>query len=488
MNKNDAMYSKNENTTVLLIYPPLPQNAIYSSALGGGAPHIPLGIYYIASYVRMHGFHAHCIDAEAQKLKISGVISKIKEIAPDIIGLSATTFAYQGAATLAEEIKKTFPHLPIVIGGPHATTNIENVMNNPVFDYLIYGEGEETFTELLQILKRKDTEKKEDVLSSIHGLVYRENDIVKINQPRDYIKNLDTIPFPAYDLIPDITVYHPHPTNYHFTPIANVLTSRGCPYKCTFCCRISGQKLRQRSPENVVEEIELLVNQYGVREIAFADETLTIGKQRIQNIFTLLKQKGIQIAWTCTTRVNTVDYETLAFMKKMGCWQIKFGIESGDESILKIIQKNIDLKTAREVISYCKELKIKTLGYFIIGHPGETKESIEKTIQYALDVPLDDISVMINTPMRGTVQYDEIEQYGTLSSTNTNDFNLLSPIFVPHELTSSYLIESQKKMYRKFYFRPKTLFHLITDVMSPNRIERIKSYLVQLKFIFEIEN
>ena len=488
MSEDNGMRSKNENAIVLLIYPPVPQDAMYSSALGGGAPHIPLGIYYIASYVRTHGFRAHCIDAEAQNLNNSEIISKIKEITPDIIGLSSTTFSFQGATTLAQEIKITFPHLPIVIGGPHATTNIESVMNNPVFDYLIYGEGEETFVDLLHALKRKGDEKKEDVFSSINGLAYRKNDIVIINQPRDYISDLDTIPFPAYDLIPDLTVYRPHPANYHFTPIVNVLTSRGCPYNCTFCCRISGQKLRQRSPENVVKEIELLVKQYGVREIAFADETLTIGKQRIQNIFTLLQQKGIQIAWTCTTRVNTVDYKTLAFMKKMGCWQIKFGIESGDESILKIIQKNIDLKTAREVISYCKELKIKTLGYFIIGHPGETKESIEKTIHYALDVPLDDISVMINTPMRGTVQYDEVDQYGTLSSTNTNEFNLLSPIFIPHGLNSNYLIQSQKEMYRRFYFRPKTFFHLINDFMSPNRINRFKSYVTHLKLIFTKQN
>jgi len=445
------MGQNGKKSTVLLIYPPISKHERYSSEIGeAGGEQIPLGIYYIASYVRTHGFHVHCIDAEAQRLENAEIISKIKEISPDIIGLSSSTVAFQRTLTLAQEIKTTFPHLPIVIGGPHATSSIESVMDNPVFDYLIYGEGEETFADLLHAL-----EGQKDSLSSIDGLAYRENGALKINSPRDYIQDLDTIPFPAYDLIPDLTVYHPDPSNYRFTPVVHIITSRGCPNHCTFCARtIFGQKLRQRSPENVAEEIELLVKQYGVREIAFFDDTFTIGKSRIQRIFTLLQEKGIQIPWSCFSRVNTVDYETLAFMKKMGCWKMRFGIESGDESILKTIRKNIDLKTAREVIRNCKKLEISTTGLFIIGHPGETKESIEKSIRYALDVPFDDIVVTINTPMPGSVQYDEVEQYGTLDRTNMSNFNFWKP-FVPYGLDEKYLLRSQKRMYTKFYFRPR---------------------------------
>ena len=481
MSEESISLLKRKNRVVLLIYPPISKRERYSSDIGevGGAQ-IPLGIYYIASYVRANGFHVHCIDAEAQRLENAEIVSKIKEISPDIIGLSSTTVAFQRSTTLAQEIKGTFPDLPIVIGGAHATSNIESVMSNSVFDYLIYGEGEETFVDLLHALEEKN------VLSSITGLAYRENGILKINQPREYIRDIDTIPFPAYDLIPDLTVYHPDPSNYRFIPVVNIITSRGCPNQCTFCDNsIFGRKLRQRSPENVVAEIEFLVKEYGVRENAFVDDTFTIGKQRIQDIFTLLQQKGIQISWTCMSRINTVDYETLAFMKKMGCWKIKFGIESGDESILKTIRKNIDLKTAREVIGYCKKLKISTTGFFIIGHPGETKESIEKTIRYVLDVPLDDVVFTINTPMPGTVQYGEVEQYGTLDSTNINNFNYWTPVFVPHGLNSKYLLQSQKKAYRVFYLRPKTLLRLIDDFMSPTGMQRIKSYFRALKFLFE---
>ena len=484
MSEESIMFSKREKRVVLFIYPPISKHERYSSDIGevGGAQ-IPLGIYYIASYVRNHGFQVHCIDAEAQRLENSEIVSKIKEKTPDIIGLSSTTVAFQRTVALAHEIKVAFPHLPVVIGGPHATSNIQNVMNNPVFDYLIYGEGEETFVDLLHALERENDGK--DILSSIHGLAYRKNGLVKINPPRDYIQELDTIPFPAYDLIPDFTVYHPDPSNYRFIPVVNIITSRGCPNHCTFCDRgVFGQKLRQRSPENVAEEIAFLVKRYGVREIAFVDDTFTIGKQRIQNIFTLLQQKGIQISWTCMSRINTVDYETLAFMKKMGCWKIKFGIESGDESILKKIRKNIDLKIAREVISYCKKLRISTSGFFIIGHPGETKESIEKTIRYALDVPLDDIVVTINTPMPGSVQYNEVEQYGTLDSTNMSNFNYWSPVFVPHGLDANYLLMSQKRMYQKFYFRPRTFLRLINDFRSPTGMKRITSYFKAVKFLF----
>ena len=484
MSEESTILSKRKQRVVLLIYPPISKHERYSSDIGevGGAQ-IPLGIYYIASYVRSHGFQVHCIDAEAQRLENSEIILKVKEITPDIIGLSSTTVAFQRTIALAQEIKVTLPHLPIVIGGPHATSNIENVMNYSVFDYLIYGEGEKTFVDLLHALWRENDEDK--FFSSIHGLSYREHGVVKINQARDYIQDLDTIPFPAYDLIPDLTMYHPDPSNYRFTPVVNVITSRGCPNHCTFCDRgVFGQKLRQRSPENVAEEIEFLVKQYGVQEIAFVDDTFTLGKQRIQRIFTLLQQKDIQISWTCMSRINTVDYETLTFMKKMGCWKIKFGIESGDESILKKIRKNIDLRSAREVIGYCKKLKISTSGFFIIGHPGETKESIEKTILYALDVPLDDIVVTINTPMPGSVQYDEVEQYGTLDSRNMSNFNYWSPVFVPYGLDSNYLLTAQKRMYQKFYFRPKTLLRLLNDLISPTGMKRIASYFKAVKFLF----
>jgi radical SAM superfamily enzyme YgiQ (UPF0313 family) len=350
-------------------------------------------------------------------------------------------------------------------------------METAVFDYAIYGEGEITFVDLLHALEKHD-------LSTVHGLAYREYEHVRVNPPREYIQDLDQLPFPAYDLIPDLALYHPDPSNYRLTPVVNIITSRGCPNHCTFCDRnVFGQKLRQRSPENVAEEIEFLVKQYGVREIAFVDDTFTIGKARLLQIFTLLQQKDIQILWTCMSRVNTVDYETLAFMKKMGCWKIKFGIESGDEVILIKIRKNINLHTAKEVICSCKWLKISTSGFFIIGHPGETKESIEKTIDFALDVPFDDIVVTINTPIPGTVQYEESEQYGTLDITNTSRFNYWSAVFIPHGLTSEYLITSQKRMYKRFYFRIRTFPRLIKDLISPTGMKRFRSYILALKFI-----
>lgn len=466
---------------VLLIYPPISKYERYSSDIGEvGGEQIPLGIYYIASYVRSHGFDVHCIDAEAQRLHNSEILDKIKDIKPDIIGLSATTVAYMRACDLAQAVKQRYPHLPMVIGGAHATANLKDVMEHPAFDYAIYGEGEITFVDLLHAL-----EKKHD-LSTVHGLAYRECEHVRINPPREYIQDLDQLPFPAYDLIPDLALYHPDPSNYRLTPVVNIITSRGCPNHCTFCDRnVFGQKLRQRTPENVATEIEFLVKQYGVREVAFVDDTFTIGKGRIQKIFTLLQQKEIQISWTCMSRVNTVDYETLAFMKKMGCWKIKFGIESGDEAILQKIRKNINLDTAREVIRSCKRLRISTSGFFIIGHPKETKESIEKTIDFALDVPFDDIVVTINTPIPGTVQYKEAEQYGTLDATNMSRFNYWSPVFVPHGLSSAYLIASQKRMYRRFYFRMRTVPRLIQDLISPTGMKRFRSYVLALKFLLK---
>jgi len=396
----------NKNS-VLLINPPISKYDRYSSDIGevGGAQ-IPLGIYYIAAYLRQHKYSVYCIDGEARGMSNEEIISEITQIKPNYIGITSTTVAFSRASLLAEKITLFSHSIPIIIGGPHLSSNIEEVMIHNHFSYGIYGEGEESFLQLLNTLDTNGD------LSLVNGIVYKENGKIVINPPREYILDLDTLPFPAYDLIPDLSLYHPDPSNYKFTPVINIITSRGCPNSCTFCDRnVFGRKLRQRSPENVVKEIEYLVKNYNVREIAFVDDTFTIGKERIFKIFSLLASNNIYLPWTCMSRINTVDSVTLKFMKESGCWRIKFGIESGDEGILTTIKKNINLKDAKRVISECKKLKIRTTGFFIIGHPGETKETIEKTIACTLDIPFDDIVVTINTPIPGTIQYNEVTKY-----------------------------------------------------------------------------
>ncbi|MBN1166599.1 MAG: radical SAM protein [Methanospirillaceae archaeon] len=470
---------KGNNSTILLINPPISKYERYSSDIGAlGGAQIPLGIFYLASYLREHNFQVHCIDGEARHLSNDQIVSEIAQIKPSYIGITATTVAFSRALSLADAIKKWNISTPIIIGGPHISSNIHDVMIHDCFDYGIFGEGEITFFQLVSILKKRGEP------TTVDGLAYRKNGELMVNPPREYIKNLDDLPFPAYDLIPDISLYHPDPSNYKFKPVINIITSRGCPNNCTFCDRnVFGRQLRQRSPENVVKEIEYLVTTFDVKEIAFVDDTFTIGKDRLKSIFSLLENKNIYIPWTCMSRINTVDYDILQMMKKSGCWRIKFGIESGDEEILKTIKKNINLKDAKRIITYCRKLKIRTTGFFIIGHPGETKDTIQKTIRCALNIPFDDIVVTINTPIPGTVQYSEVNTYGVLDTSNWNKFNYWSPVFIPYGLDKAYLLKKQRDLYRKFYFRPHIIFRLLLDLISPTGITRLLSYFLGIRYL-----
>jgi radical SAM superfamily enzyme YgiQ (UPF0313 family) len=305
-------------------------------------------------------------------------------------------------------------------------------------------------------------------------------------KPRKHIENLDSIPFTAYDLIPDISAYNPPPHDYKNLPVGFVITSRGCPYQCTFCDRnVFGSTLRQRSAENVAQEIIILYRKFGVREINFCDDTFTINHERIYKIFNILKQNNISITWNCRSRINTVDEEAIKMMAKLGCWQISFGIESGSPEILKIIKKNIDLDYARKVLKWCKREKMETSGFFMVGHPGETIETIDKTIAFATSVPMTSMITSINTPIPGSDQYKVLDKWGTVASTDWSQYNYWRPVFIPHGLDEKTLMKKHKEFYRRFYFRPSVAFSLLFRGGGRGLLRRIISMIKALPYVFQ---
>jgi len=443
-----------DKNKIYLLYPPISKLERYSSKIGSaGGEQIPLGIYYLASFLLQNNFEVKVTDAEALKLSTEQILLEIKAYGPKYVGISSTTVAFHRAVEVADAIKSEHPEIIIILGGPHITSNYEHAMSFNAFDYGVFSEGETTIIELLNALNNSLS------VNNIKGIVIRNNNgaLTKTIQ-REYISDLDKLPFPAYHLIEDISLYAPPPSNYKTLPVVNMITSRGCPNQCTFCDNnIFGRIYRKRSAENILEEIKYLRKQYDVHEIAFVDDTFLIDKNRIYKLFELLDAENISFYWTCMSRINNTDYEFLKFIKSKGCWHISFGIESGDADILKVIKKNISLEKAKEVIAFCKKLKIKTKGFFIIGHPTETIETINKTIKFACKLQLDDIVATINTPIPGSQQYDQAEQYGTVDKTNWAEFNYWRPVFVPFGLTKEILLEKHREIYRKFYLRPRIL-------------------------------
>ncbi len=476
---------QNINKKVYLLYPPISKEERYSSEIGSaGGTQIPLGIYYVAAYLRENGFEIMLSDAEAENLQVEDILKQIHDFNPRYVGISSTTVAFHRALETANGVKDLYPDKIIILGGPHITSNVEHAMSFNVFDYGVIREGEITMVKLLETLIS------EAPLDNINGIAYRsKSDELKVAPAREYIHNLDTLPFPAYDLIRNIDNYAPPPCNYKTLPVINIITSRGCPYQCTFCDKNSfGNGYRQRSPENMVKEIKYLRDTFSVREIAFVDDTFLLNKERIYRLFELLDRENIKFHWTCMSFINNIDIELLKYIKDKGCWHISFGIESGDREILKTIRKNITLEKCERVISWCRQLKIKTKGFFILGHPGETRETIERTIDFASKLKLDDIVVTINTPIPGTQQYAEATKYGTLDETDWSQYNYWRPVFLPFGMTRELLLEKHREIYRRFYLRPRILIRYLLSIFSRGGCKRLFTIMKASRFLLAKKN
>lgn len=466
---------------ILLVYPLITKLERYSSAIGSsGGQQIPLGVFYLASYLRTNGFKADVLDAEAMGQSYDDIIGRLRSGGFGVIGISTTTVAFHRTLELAKMVKAALPETIVVIGGPHVSSQPTHPMEFDVFDFAIRNEGEETLVELMKVIATGGD------LENIRGLIFQKNGKAVVNEKRPYIEDIDALPLPAYELIPDFKYYTPPPCNYRKSPVANIITTRGCPYQCTFCDKNTfGHKTRIRSAENIVAEFELLLKHYGIKEIAFVDDTFTVRPKRIYEIFDLARSKGIRFPWTCMSQISTVDENLLRYMKENGCWHISFGIESGDEQILKEIRKNIKIQNVERVISTCHKLGILTKGFFIVGHPLETVETIDKSINFARRLKLSDVVVTINTPIPGSYQFEHAREYGTLDDKSWAKFNYWNPVFVPHGLTKEILLAKHKDFYRKFYLRPRILWRYLLSFLSPTGLKRMLSVLSASRFLFK---
>jgi radical SAM superfamily enzyme YgiQ (UPF0313 family) len=439
---------------VLLVYPHISRLERYRGGLGVfGGKQIPLGLFSLASYIRQRGWTVDAIDAEARALTPEVIANHARSGDFLALGISATTPTFHRAVELARTVKQAVPRLPVIVGGPHVSAlPLDSLRACDAFDYAIPHEGEETLHETLRMIECGSNPE------LVKGLVYRHCAQAAANAPRPYMENLDTLPFPAYDLIPDLAVYHPAPFNYRKRPVANVITSRGCPSECTFCAKATfGRRVRMRSADSVVDEVELLMKRHSVREIAFVDDTFTLRPERIHQIFELAAHRGLRFPWSCKTRIDSVDEHLLRYMKAHGCWYVALGIESGDAAILKEIRKNLRLDDVERVVELSHRTGLVTKGYFMIGHPGDSPETIQATLRLARRLKLDQIAVTINTPMPGTYQYEHAEAFGTLDRSSWAAFNFWRPVFVPAGMTKEQLTAEHARFLRRFYLRPAWL-------------------------------
>lgn len=428
---------------VLLIKPPLTLNKNFR---GLASFYLPIGLGYIASSLRNGGHGVTILDAGIEKcnkindrddgVKYLGmswddITERVKKENPDIACISVLTVESVNASLVAKSVKNANKNIKVVAGGPHVCVKPEETLLDPNIDFVVIGEGEITVTELVDALENNKP------LHDIKGIYYKENGKVIKNESRLPVQNLDDLPFPAWDIM-NVEKYfkalkYLQGSRSLKDGEIGMITSRGCPFGCVFCSikNIMGRNFRPRSPENVVNEVEYLVNTYGVKHIGFEDDNLTFDKKRINLICDMLIDRGLnkKITWDTPNgvRADTLDEDLLIKMKNSGCIEIWVAPESGSQYVVdNLIGKHLDLQTVENIVKICKKVGIKCWCFFVIGIPGETMEQIEETLQFANKLKLlgADPSCSIALPYYGTNLYKISREKGYLLKKDGKEIEL----------------------------------------------------------------
>lgn len=440
----------------------------FNCSFGERCPSI--GLAYIASYLRKNNIDARIFDGTFHSPR--DILRQVLEYNPDIAGISVQTATAEYSFDLAGKMKEKNKNITIVFGGPHPTIVPEETMKNKDVDTVVVGEGEETMLDVCKNLHQ---------LEKVKGIWFKQDGNIIKNPERELIKNLDALPFPAYDLLND----------EYFKDGGVIMCSRGCAFNCSFCQptlrKLFGNAVRFRSAKNIIEEIEFLIKKYNIKHFLFHDDTFTVNKAWVKELCNEILEHKLNIKWICKGRINTVDRELLKIMKDAGCTDIEFGVESGSEKIRNtILNKNISNELIINVFNMCKEVGIDTTAFLMVGSPHETKETIEDTIELVKIIkPLHNV-VSITTPLIGTNLYDYcIENNLLIPASSWSDYKFSKKILIKNDnLTEddlryffhklefmgykNYIIDSIKKL------KIRRLYTAILNKIKQDNIKYVK--------------
>lgn len=450
---------------IILIDPP------YSSADTGGRKRnfgrvinkIPsLGLGYLAAVLEKAGHRVSIVDC-AIDFDESGLIGFAGGFGPDIVGFTSTTPVFGNALRLARRLRPACPSALFVCGGAHATADPEGTLREDDFDIAVIGEGEESFLELANVWRNGGMEH----VHSVKGIAFRSNGSVVSTGRRGRIADLDALPFPARHLFAPLERYRPTPASYRRLPLGVVMTSRGCPSGCVFCDRaVFGEELRLRDPKRVLEEVEELISRYGAREIRFFDDTFTFDRAHVEAICEGMRARPVP--WTCLTRVANVDREMLAMMRRSHCWQVLYGLESGDDGVLARIGKGTTVEQNRKAVLWAHEAGLSVRADFLVGTPWETPQTLERTLAFAKGLPLDMAHFNKFVPYPGTAIYRSLVREGRKIEFDNGAYinNHCQFDYVPGGLDLPGYISFLNRSYREFYLRPSYLARRLISLRS----------------------
>ena len=455
-------------TKVLLIQP----NYYYQRKSGAWGINPPIGLAYVAAVLEQNNIGVQILDANALNLSPQQVVDHIKKINPTIIGLSILTPAHQYCV----DVIKNIPQNILTVTGGNQATALPKELLRQGFKVIVLGEGEYT---MLEIAQGKS-------LDDIKGIAYLKNNEIQINPPRPPL-DVNKLPFPARHLLPSNGVNLPYKSaNTQYFPWTGIFTSRGCPYNCYYCFKKTfGYIVRSRSVKNIIDEILFLKKNYNIKELDIYDDLFNFDLERAEKILDEIIKRNLDLYIRCSNglRVDKITPSFIEKLKKAGCGYVAFGIESGDQEILNKIPKQVTIEQIKEAVRLTKKAGITTTGFFIFGLLGDTKESMEKTLNLAKELDLDLASFTIATPYPGTRLWDTVKEKGKIALTKWEDFHHSTGKMMfsyPGVASPEEVEEMYRRAYREFYFRPSYILKQISRIRSFSQIKNMFLGLISI--------
>jgi radical SAM superfamily enzyme YgiQ (UPF0313 family) len=412
----------------------------------------PLGLMYVASYVRAtRRDDVRIFDIRFYQEPLKEIYRILQEFEPDIVGISALTLEAPAMYQIAHFVK-TAVDVPVVVGGPHATSVPEEVLKNQDIDIVVTGEGELTFKDLLDKLS------KDQGIEHIHGIGYRKGNEIVLNHQRDYIEHLDMMPFPAWDLV-ELKKYADNASmsTIGFRPYMVVLTSRGCPFHCTYCHNIMGKKFRARSVDNVLEEMRVLIEEYHINDFEIIDDISNFDKERFKKIMRGIIENGwkVTLSFPNGVRTDLLDEEAVRLMRQAGTAEISIAVETVSLRLQRMVKKNLNLEKVRYIIDICIEEGMFVRGFFMLGFPTETEEELKATIDFACKSKIHVALFFLVNPFGGTELSKQVEGMGKMpSNVKPEDFDYHAMPFNASDIPDNRLHRLYMMAWIRFYFNP----------------------------------
>lgn len=467
---------------VVLVNPPVSLEDRYGRDMQKfGAVSEPLGLAYIAGYLEARNIPVRILDAAAEGLSAAAVVEALQRWNARLIGISILTTTFGAVQGLCAQIRRALPDSLIVLGGPHSTALPERTLEEiPEADIACIGEGEQTMAEIAAGFGVRGA------FLDVRGICLRHGTEIRRTPERPFVQHLDDLPPPARHLLPmgKYRLTASRVAGEGFCP--TIIVARGCPFACTYCSRTFGRTFRAHSIPRIVGEIQQLVAAYGVKQVNIEADTLTVKKRFLRSLCQALIDSGLhrRIKWTCESRVDTIDAEMLSLMRRAGCWQISYGVETGSQRLLDLINKGVTLRQVEEAFRLTKAAGITIRGFFMLGLPTETRAESWATINFAKRLDPLWAQFTITVPYPGTRMFADLQQQGLIRTYDWRRYNTWSGWkgedqipFVPPGRTIQELAGLQKKALRAFYLRPKVVLRFLKTMES---VEDLKKYAAGL--------